>query len=294
MKASAFDYVRASSISEALDHLSRHGDAAKIVAGGQSLIPALNLRLLAPEILIDIAHIDSLRYIAVENGSVRIGALTRHADIARSAEIAEKAPLLSAAIRHVAHPAIRNRGTLGGNLAHADPASELPACMLALDAKIVIAGPTGERHVRAADFFRGIYETALEPDELIVAVELAAATDGQVSYFEEIARRSGDYAIVGLAAQGRVSSGTIDHLRLGYFAVGSRATLATAAADRIAGRAVTQDVVAEAQTALADDLDPQDDQQASADMRLHLARTLLGRCLAALTDSSNTKGSDAP
>ncbi len=293
MKAAAFDYVRASSVPEALDLLARHGDSAKIVAGGQSLMPALNLRLLAPSVLIDIGRIEVLRGIAVEDGTVRIGALTRQADLMASPIIAASAPLLTAAIAHVAHPAIRNRGTIGGNLAHADPASELPACMMALGAEIVIQSPGGERRVPAADFFTGIYETALEPGELLVAVELPDAKPGQRMHFEEYARRSGDYAIVGLAAQSDVADGIIHNLRLAYFAAGPKATLAAQAAARIVGRAVTPEVIAEGQAALADDLDPQDDQQASAAMRLHLARTLLAGCIASLLNAHDNKGSAA-
>ena len=293
MKAAAFDYVRASSVPEALDLLARHGDAAKIVAGGQSLMPALNLRLLAPEVLIDIGRIEDLRSIAVENGILRIGALTRHADLMTSPDVAAHAPLLAAAIPHVAHPAIRNRGTVGGNLAHADPASELPACMMALGAAIVVRSAGGERRVPAADFFTGIYETALEPGELLVAVEVPAAQPDQRVYFEEYARRSGDYAIVGLAAQAETADGTFRSLRLAYFAAGPRATLANGAAAALVGRAVTPEAVAEAQSALAHDLEPQEDQQASAAMRLHLARTLLARCIGSLLDTPDNRGSAA-
>lgn len=281
MKASAFDYVRASSVREALDHLARHGDSAKIIAGGQSLVPALNLRLLAPEILIDIGRIEELRTVAVENGRMRVGALARHADLMRSPAIAAQAPLLAAALPHVAHPAIRSRGTIGGNLAHADPASELPACMMALGAEVIVDGPSGERRIPASEFFTGIYETALRPGELLVAVEWPV-TPGQKIFFDEYARRAGDYAIVGLAAVAETSGANVDRLTLAYFAIGPKATLATGAGKRLAGRPLTAEVLAEAQAALTDDLDAQDDQQASGAMRLHLARTLLSRCVASL------------
>src|ERR1700709_1961080 len=166
MKASAFSYARATSVSSALELLVAHGEKAKVLSGGQSLMPAMNLRLISPELLVDIGEIAELRGIAVTGGVIRIGALTRLAELARSPEVAVHAPLLSQAIAHVAHPAIRNRGTLGGSLAHADPASELPACMVALDAAIIIRGHAGERRVAAQDFFTGIYETALSPEEL--------------------------------------------------------------------------------------------------------------------------------
>ena len=172
MKASAFSYARATSVGNALELLVVHGENAKVLSGGQSLMPAMNLRLISPEMIVDIGGLAELRGIAVTGDVVRIGALTRHVDLARSPEIAAHAPLVAQAIGHVAHPAIRNKGTIGGSLAHADPASELPACMVALGATIVVSGPRGERRVAAADFFTGIYQTALIAQELLTAVEL--------------------------------------------------------------------------------------------------------------------------
>src|ERR1700755_1421350 len=171
MKAAAFAYARATSVDNALELLAAHGDRAKVLSGGQSLMPAMNLRLLAPELLVDIGELAELRGIERDGDVLRIGALTRHVDLLRSPEIAAHAPLLTEAIAHVAHPAIRNRGTLGGSLAHADPASELPACMVALNATVIIRGQGGERRIAAQDFFTGVYETALLPEELLVAVE---------------------------------------------------------------------------------------------------------------------------
>ena len=156
MKASAFSYARATSVANALELLVAHGDKAKVLSGGQSLMPAMNLRLISPELIVDIGEITELRGIAVRGGVLSIGALTRHVDLLRSPEIAAHAPLLTEAVAHVAHPAIRNRGTLGGSLAHADPASELPASMVALNATIVVRGQTGERRIAAGDFFTGI------------------------------------------------------------------------------------------------------------------------------------------
>jgi carbon-monoxide dehydrogenase medium subunit len=281
MKASAFNYARATSVSNALELLHEHGDRAKVLSGGQSLMPAMNLRLISPELIVDIGELTELRGIAVTGESVRIGALTRHVDLARSPEIAAYAPLLAEAISHVAHPAIRNRGTLGGSLAHADPASELPACMLALNAAILVCGQTGERRIAAQDFFTGIYETALSPEELLVAVELPAAPRNSTYFFHEFARRHGDYAITGLAAQAIVERDALADLRLAFFAVGDRPVLAEAAS-KLVGRAITPAVLADACGALSDELDPQDDQQASASMRRHLANVLLVRCVAAL------------
>jgi carbon-monoxide dehydrogenase medium subunit len=283
MKASAFSYARATSVSNALELLRAHGDRAKVLSGGQSLMPAMNLRLISPELIVDIGELTELSGIAVTGKSLRIGALTRHVDLARSAEIAARAPLLAEAIAHVAHPAIRNRGTLGGSLAHADPASELPACMLALNATIIARGQGGERRIAAQDFFTGIYETALSPEELLVAVELPARSKNSAHFFHEFARRHGDYAILGLAAQAIIEANVFANLRLAFFAVGDRPVLARAAT-KLVGAAVTPTVLSEACAALREELDPHDDQQASAAMRRHLARVLLVRCVAALLD----------
>src|SRR5580658_1493840 len=266
MKASAFSYARATSVVNAIELLATHGDGAKVLSGGQSLMPAMNLRLISPELIVDIGDIAELRGIAVTGDVVRIGALTRHVDLLNSAEIAAHLPLLTEAIAHVAHPAIRNRGTIGGSLAHADPAAELPACMLALNATIIVRGPEGERRILARDFFTGIYETALSADELLVAVELPTAQNNSAHFFCEFARRHGDYAIVGLAAQALVADHVLTDLRLAFFAVGDRPLLAGAAA-KLLNVAVTPAVLSEASTALGEELDPQEDQQANASMR---------------------------
>lgn len=278
MKAPAFDYLRPGSLAEALALLREHGDDAKIIAGGQSLVPALNLRLLAPKLLIDIGGLAELKGIAVADGRVRLGALTRHVELMRSPEVARHLPLIAKAMPHLSHAAIRNRGTLGGNLAHADPASELPACCVVLRAEMVVAGPDGERRVAADDFLTGIYETALRPDEILVAVEIPAIRPDERGAFLELARRSGDYALVGVAAQGMVQDGMLADLRLAFFSAGPKAMLATRAAAALIGP-VTEAAIARAQGALAQDLAPQDDLQASAAMRLHLARVLLQRAV---------------
>jgi carbon-monoxide dehydrogenase medium subunit len=286
MKASAFAYVRATSVSNALEMLHAHGDRAKVLSGGQSLMPAMNLRLICPELIVDIGELTELRGIAVSGDLLRIGALTRHADLARSPEIAAHAPLLAEAIAHVAHPAIRNRGTLGGSLAHADPASELPACIVALNATLIIRGQGGERRIAAEDFFTGIYQTALSPEELLVAVELPVAQKNAAHFFHEFARRHGDYAIVGLSAQAILDGNGFADLRLAFFAVGDRPVLAKAAR-KLVGTAVTPAVLSDACAALGEELDPHDDQQASASMRRHLAKVLLVRCVSALLDRSD-------
>lgn len=282
MKAAAFAYARATSVANALELLAVHGEKAKVLSGGQSLIPAMNLRLIAPDLIVDIGELAELRGIEVRGETLIIGALTRHADLLKSSHIVKCAPLLKAAVAHVAHPAIRNRGTIGGSLAQADPASELPACMLALEAAIVIRGPGGERRIAAEEFFTGIYETRLAAQDLLVAVEVPLAKKGAVHFFQEFARRHGDYAIVGLAAHAELDGDRFANLRLAYFAAGDTPVLAKAAA-RLTGVAITPSLLAEASSALMDELDPHEDQQASPAMRRHLAKVLLVRCVAALT-----------
>ena len=191
--------------------------------------------------------------------------------------------MLTDAVAHVAHPAIRNRGTIGGSLAHADPASELPACMLTLGATVIARGPSGERRIAASEFFVGIYETALKPEELLVAVELPVRPKNSTHFFHELARRHGDYAIVGLAAQAFIRGGQFTDLRLGFFAVGDRPLLAKSAG-KLVDVAITSTVLSEAFSALNDELDPMEDQQATPAMRRHLAKILLARCVSSLLD----------
>jgi carbon-monoxide dehydrogenase medium subunit len=281
MKAAAFAYARATSVENALELLTEHGDRAKVLSGGQSLMPAMNLRLISPELIVDIGELTELRGISVTGRVVRIGTLTRHVDLLKSPDIAVHAPLLTEAVAHVAHPAIRNRGTLGGSLAHADPASELPACMVALNATIVVRGQAGERRIAAEDFFKGIYETDLSAQELLMSVELPVAGKNAVHFFHEFARRHGDYAIVGLAAQAIVEKDVFSDLRLVFFAVGDRPVPAKAAT-KLVNVTVTPAVLAAASAAVGEELDPQDDQQASASMRRHLAKVLLARGVSAL------------
>ena len=289
MKASAFDYARATSVDDALRLLATHGQAAKVLAGGQSLMPAMNLRLISPDIVVDIGSLSELKGIAVRGSKLHIGALTRHADLLRPSEIATHAPLLVEAVAHVAHPAIRNRGTLGGSLAHADPAAELPACMLALDASIVARGRRGERRIAATDFFTGIFETALASDELLVAIEVPIAQKNSAHFFHEFARRHGDYAIAGLAAQAIVERGRFAELRFAYFALGDQPVLANATR-KLVNVAVTPALVHETSTAVAEALDPHEDQQASSAMRRHLAKVLFARAVAALLGRTDLAG----
>src|SRR5689334_21879799 len=220
MKAPRFAYARPASVAEALAVLDKHKDEARVLAGGQSLVPMLNFRLAAPRVLVDINRIACLSGIKVAKSHVRIGALTRHAELERSADIAKHLPLVAAAMPHVAHPAIRNRGTFGGSCALADPAAELPACALALGATFVVAGKKGERRVAAEDFFKGLYATALKPTELLVAAEFPVLKPGYTWAFGELARRHGDYAMVGVAAHGSKKE-----IRVVFFGAGDRPQL---------------------------------------------------------------------
>ena len=274
MKASAFDYVRATSVAHALTLLAQHGDGAKLVAGGQSLLPALNLRLSAPDILIDIARLPELQGVALTPTHLRIGAGCTHAALLAHPALAAHAPLIPRALAHVAHPAIRTRGTIGGSIANADPAAELPACALALDAGMVLQSSAGTRTVDADRFFTGLFETALAPEELLVAIEIPLAP-GVPWGFAELSRRSGDYAMVGLAAHGHPSA-----TRLAYFSVGATAVLARRASAALAP-GITPATIEAAAAALAQDLPQQSDLQASASTRLHLARVLLRRTVGA-------------
>lgn len=277
MKAPAFDYFRAKTLAEACAALAAD-PGARIIAGGQSLIPAMNMRLVAPDTLVDIGGLSDLVGIRETASGLHIGALTRHAAVLTSPLVAARAPLLARAIADVAHAAIRNRGTIGGNLAHADPASELPACAVALGAIFHVQGVERARTIAGADFYRGLFETALEPGEILVGVDVPAlATDSRWG-FGELARRRGDYAMVGLAVTTTVADGVARAPRPVFFSVGETPVLATRAAAALEAHA-PDDAAAlrAAQAALADDLDPPADGQIAAATRLQMARVLLGR-----------------
>ncbi len=222
MKPAPFSYKKVSEIGQAFDLLDKYGADARLIAGGQSLIPTLNLRLSAPQLLIDISALNTLRGIEVVGNEVRIGALTRHVEIERSPTIAARLPLLAQAMPHVAHAAIRNRGTIGGSLSLADPAAELPACVLALNASMVLASSRGERRVKAMDFFKGLYATALDAYEILVRIDIPLPASGERHHFNEFARRHGDYALVGIAAVCGIQGSAPRELRLVFFGCGDR------------------------------------------------------------------------
>jgi len=270
VKPAAFAYAKARSLEHAIALLGEHKGEAKLLAGGQSLIATLNMRLSAPTLLVDINGIGGIGGIGVRNGTVEIGALTRHVALERSSDIAKHAPLIALAMPHIAHPAIRNRGTLGGSLAYADPAAELPACLVALDGEIDIAGPKGKRSVKAGDFFKGLFETALGPQDVLSAVRFPAAEATTRVGFAELARRHGDYAMVGLAAVAKASGKALSDVRLCYFGVGATPVRARKAEAALAGGSLDDAV-----SAL--EIDPPDDIQATGAVKKHLAGVLLRR-----------------
>jgi carbon-monoxide dehydrogenase medium subunit len=280
MKWPAIGYARANSLDEVWSLQAAHGAAAQVIAGGQTLLATLAFRLSEPKLLVDITRISALRGIGLQDGMLRIGALTRHADLARDPLVARHAPLLAEAAPLIAHPAIRNRGTIGGSLAYADPAAELPACVVALGATVVTASAAGGRRIPAAAFFTGLLETALAPGEIIAAVEVPVATPATRSAIREVARRSGDYAMAGLAAWLEMEGARVAAARLVFFGVGAGPVLAAGAGAALAGRALDGGSVAAAQAALAEDLDPPGDMHGPPEMKRHLARVLLQRVLA--------------
>jgi aerobic carbon-monoxide dehydrogenase medium subunit len=287
LKPASFAYTKPASLTEALELLYFHRDEGRILAGGQSLIASLNLRLSAPKILIDIAGLQELTDISVNGTWLRIGALARLAAVETSDLVRNHAPLIAEAVPHIAHAAIRNRGTFGGSIALADPAAELPACAVALDAEMELVGLGGTRRVAAHDFFRGLYETAIQPGEILTAVEIPVIGRGWHTAFAEFARRHGDYAIVGLAASGNLDQGFVQEIRLSYFGVGVKPTRADHAEGTLRGRVLDRSAIVRAQDALVYDLDPSADLHAVGNTKLHLARVLLGRVVAKLGPAAN-------
>ncbi|MFW6084088.1 MAG: FAD binding domain-containing protein [Gemmatimonadota bacterium] len=280
MKPAPFDYVRPASVEEAIALLGGGGDGAKVLAGGQSLIPTMNFRLAQPSLLVDLADLDELTGIRSSgDGGLWIGAMTRQRTVERSPLVREAAPLLADVMPWVAHPQIRNRGTIGGSLAHADPAAELPAVVAALEAAMVVRGPDGTRCVPAREFYLGLFTTALEPGELLVAVEVPPPGDGTRFAFEEVARRHGDFALAGVAvALTRDGGGTVSDAAVSLLGVDEVPVLSTAASELI-GRRPDPETVAAVADATAAALEPPGDIHATPDYRRHLAGVLTRRAL---------------
>lgn len=282
MKPVPFDHVAPGSVEEALALLAEHGDDATVIAGGQSLVPLLAMRLTRPALLVDVSRIPELSGVAVSDGSVQVGAATTQTRLFRSREAGAACPLLAQAVRHIGHAAIRNVGTVGGSLAHADPAAELPAAATAIEATIQLRSARGERSVPAGEFFTSFLTTARQPDELLVGVTFPSARSGVGTSFVEFSRRHGDFALVGVACTlvlggaGEVTEGRIALSGVGMTPVRARATEAA-----LAGRPLTAEVLADATDALTKEIDPPSDLHGTAAYRRHLAGTLLGRALTA-------------
>jgi carbon-monoxide dehydrogenase medium subunit len=286
MKLPEVEYEAPTTVAEAIDLLAEHGDEASVLAGGQSLIPLLALRLARPEVLIDINRVDELSGVSAANGHVTIGAMTREYVAEESGTVADTLPLLAAALPLIGHEAIRSRGTIGGSLAHADPAAELPAVARALDAEFVVRGPSGTRVIPAAQWFDGYLTTSRRPDELLVEVRFPAAGPGTGVSFEEVARRHGDFAIVGLATSLVLSGGVISDARLAFAGVSDVPVRATAAEDLLAGERPSAELFDEAARRATEDLDPPADLHGSSDYRKTVAAAVVRRGLRAAADNA--------
>jgi carbon-monoxide dehydrogenase medium subunit len=273
MKASVGGYVRATGLQHALTLLASADGTARVLAGGQSLIAAMNMRLTAGDMLVDISRLSELRGVSDEGDTLRIGALTRHVEVGRDPLIKGHAPILTQAVDVIAHAAIRNRGTIGGAVAHADPAAEFPACVLALGATLHVEGPDGARTIAAEDFYHGLFETDLEPEEILIAISVPKAQADERQVLLEVSRRSGDYALAGLCLVRRKGGHRITML-----SVGERPELAQEAMAKLDGGDVDGAV-----TALREAIDPPSDTNASASYRRHIAGVLLRRAVAQMT-----------
>ena len=278
MKPPSFRYERRETVRDAVELLAAEADSAKVLAGGQSLVALMNLRLAAPEVLLDIGPLDELRYIRRDGDMLRVGALTTQAELERDPALAQDAPLLAQCVPHVGHDAIRNRGTVGGSIAHADPAAELPIAFLALEGEVSVASAPGSRRIGAGDFFQGFLMTAIEPDELLTEVAFPLAREGAGYAFEEFARRPGDFALVSVACRVSYRDGGLASARVVLGGVGSAPVLVDGLED-LAGAGTDEAVAATAEAAAAA-TDVPADIHASPEYRRHLARELTRRAMA--------------
>lgn len=293
MKPPAFEYFDPCTLDETLALLGERGDEAKVLAGGQSLVPMLNLRLLRPSCLIDINRVSGLSYIESKSGGLEIGAMTRQRALERSALVHGVCPLIADAMQFVAHFQIRNRGTIGGSLAHADPAAELPAVVTALGGKLVVRSLRGERTVQADDFFTGYLETALAPDELLVEIRLPSESLHSGSVFIEVSRRHGDFALVGVAASVALdANGICESAVLVLVGVGAAPFQSRAAAQFLVGTRLAESDLCEAGRLTAAHVPSQSDIHASAEYRVHAAQVLTTRALGQAAARARTKRCD--
>jgi carbon-monoxide dehydrogenase medium subunit len=289
MKLPPVEYEAPTTVAEAIDLLAEHLDEASVLAGGQSLIPLLALRLARPAVLIDINGIAELSGVSATDGRVAIGAMTRDYVAEQSETVAGTVPLLAAALPLIGHEAIRSRGTIGGSLAHADPAAELPAVARALDAEFVVRGQSGERVIPAAEWFEGYLTTSRHPGELLLEVRFPAARRGTGISFQEVARRHGDFAIVGLAASLTLSDGAISDARLAFAGMSDVPVRAVAAEDLLVGERPSTELFDEAARRATEDLDPPADLHGSSDYRKTVAAAVVRRGLRAAADNARER-----
>lgn len=283
MKAAAFDFVKPASLAQVFELLHAHGDDARLLAGGQTLMATLNMRLSEPQLVVDITGIQALRGISVQGAVLRIGALVTHTDIEFSPLVAQHAPLLKTAAPHIAHRAIRNSGTWGGSIAYADPAAEWPTCLLALGGTVVAQSSRGERCIAVDDFFTGLYSTALAPDEVLTACEIPLAAADHWFGFNELARRHGDYAIVGMAATARRQGPALQNVRIALLGIDATPVRARQAEALLEGRPLDAALVAQAVACLRAEIEPLPDLTNTPETKRHLAGVLLQRMLPAVT-----------
>lgn len=277
MIPAAFEYIAPETLEQAVALLGQYGDEAKVLAGGHSLLPLMKLRLAIPTVLIDLRKLTELRYIREENGSIHIGAMTRYVDLEGSGVIGQRLPLLAIATSQVGDVQVRNRGTLGGALAHSDPAGDMPSVVMALGGCVLAVGPSGEREIPLSDFFLDIFTPALEPDEILTEIRLAPQ-DGGVGAYEKFRRRQIDWAVVGVAVNLSSTNGKIDDARIVLTNVGPTPLHATAVEDALRGRHIDAHVLAAAERA-DEELDPTPELNASSEYKRHLARVLTRRAL---------------
>jgi len=279
VKPAAFNYKKPSTLTGVLELLRESGEDSSILAGGQSLMPTLNMRLSMPNMLIDINGVNELAGISVTDKTVRIGSMTRHVELERSSEIADHIPLIQAAMPYIAHPAIRNRGTIGGSIALADPAAELPACLCALNGSVEMTSTSSTRKVVAKDFFKNLYETDLKADEIITAIDIPRYDENYFSFLDELSRRHGDYAMCGLAFHAKIERETISDAQIVFFAVEAKPIIATTAMKELEGAKISDVSVEAIQVAIENDLNPFGDLHASATLKLHYAKELIKRAI---------------
>lgn len=281
MKAPAFDYVKPRHLSEVFELLQTHGDDARLLAGGQTLLATLNMRLSEPRLLVDITGLPGLADITVRDGRLHIGALVTHTAIESSTLVAEQAPLLAMAVPHIAHRAIRNSGTWGGSIAYGDPAAEWPCCLVALDGAVTVQGPGGTRRIAATDFFQDLYTTALQPDEVITGADVPVVARGDWFGFDELSRRHGDYAVAGLAVAAHFDGAVAQRVQLGFLGVGATPVRARRTEALLNGKVLDAAAIEIAAATLKTELDPVADLTHSGETKRHLATVLMRRLLTA-------------